>query len=861
MSSLVINIDLLGKTESIEIGYEDNIYDKVCQKFHLSKQSIDCFHLEQLLDREATLCDTNLTANENIIKVVSSRKFQLYIRACQLNIGLYPTDDAESQNVLLDELIMRNFGPEETSTIVELLYILEQQNSTQALEKLLFHFIKEGKCESIAIVSKYVDIRSVRKNGYTPLLYSILCKSYKAFLYILEMGTEVDEKDDENHFSPITLAAEKGLTKFLDKLIENGAKDIESAFTKALYNRHVKICLNLLDKIFDYQSFFVLAAKNSLTIVTKLLEKGVDVNKKDENGKSALIAAIEAGRDKTAARLINLGADTNIEGLLFLAIKNKCTIVINLLFKRDVAIASNAAIVAAQYQYFKMAEKFLDMGVDINTKDQNGSTLLEKYLYHGRVSEAIKLVKRGASLDFELSDGRPLLHFLIEWRYMDFLNLLLETNPKLESKYGEVEQTPLIFAVCQGTIRIAEKLIKAGANVNAIDFYGNTALVYALNKQDCVIANILIDAGANPDLYGKDSPLYLSIKNYNFDMARKMLKRGANANTRGYSPLLEAIKKDKPELVELLMKNGANPNDGNCMVQALKFRNPNRRVIVCMLFGANDINVNDTDKDGVTQLMLAAEGGLDYAVEEFIRRGADVNAVNFDGENALHRSFNLCVAEKLLEAGADPNKKDNNGMTPIDYSIISGNKEMYHLLSRGVEFDANKRLLDAVCAGHASVVEDLLNRGANVNTIDNLGTPLMIALKHGRDLMARTILKFNPDVNFAGGISKYSMRDISEETISEIMNRSNQNSLIGFETTNWKIMDRLIMSGAQHVDKTIDGETLLMKAVELGDLIKVKSLLNMGANVSLKNRHGVTLTDISLANGDLEMFAALMKSR
>jgi ankyrin repeat protein len=76
---------------------------------------------------------------------------------------------------------------------------------------------------------------------------------------------------------------------------------------------------------------------------------------------------------------------------------------------------------------------------------------------------------------------------------------------------------------------------------------------------------------------------------------------------------------------------------------------------------------------GVTPLMLAGKGGHAEILAMLLKAGAKVDAANADifgggGDTALHYAAEAQEHETfllLLRAGADPNKKDKNGFTPM----------------------------------------------------------------------------------------------------------------------------------------------------------------------------------------------------
>ena len=98
-------------------------------------------------------------------------------------------------------------------------------------------------------------------------------------------------------------------------------------------------------------------------------------------------------------------------------------------------------------------------------------------------------------------------------------------------------------------------------------------------------------------------------------------------------------------------------------------------------FAPNDINAHD--KDLATPLMLAARLAPPALVKELLRAGADIHAVNADGNQAL---WLACVGEiseniqLLIDAGIDIQHVNVNAATPLMFAASSGRAKAVALL-------------------------------------------------------------------------------------------------------------------------------------------------------------------------------------
>ena len=107
-----------------------------------------------------------------------------------------------------------------------------------------------------------------------------------------------------------------------------------------------------------------------------------------------------------------------------------------------------------------------------------------------------------------------------------------------------------------------KRLIDQGADVNATDEDGNTALMYASAEGHTVIVSMLIEAGA--DVNAKDidglTALMLASGEGHTETVSTLIKAGADVNAKtkeGWTALMAAADEGHPEIVKLLKKHGA----------------------------------------------------------------------------------------------------------------------------------------------------------------------------------------------------------------------------------------------------------------------------------------------------------------
>ena len=207
-------------------------------------------------------------------------------------------------------------------------------------------------------------------------------------------------------------------------------------------------------------------------------------------------------------------------------------------------------------------------------------------------------------------------------------------------------------------------------------------------------------------------------------------------------PLCKAAKNGDLERIEFLIDSGENPNSVSQSVNAFS---------------------DQPGKLGDSALRFAvAEGHVDI-VRALLDGGADVNKANKDGATPLSASTNHSSAEIaliLLDAGANPNAKNKDGGTALMSAAKQGHSEVAKvLLDAGANPDMVRKkgwtaLLLASKFGFLEVVKVLLAAGANTNmALDNGATALMATANYGYPKIAKTLLfaGANPNTKTKGG--------------------------------------------------------------------------------------------------------------
>lgn len=186
---------------------------------------------------------------------------------------------------------------------------------------------------------------------------------------------------------------------------------------------------------------------------------------------------------------------------------------------------------------------------------------------------------------------------------------------ELQEMGVDCTQRRMLQAVEKGDVRILEKLIRAGMDVNHIGDGGWTPLMVAAFNGQEQAALMLIEAGATVNARDKSgySPLHWAAMNGYVQAASVLMRKGAIVNLQnnfGWTPLLHAAGRGHHHVVKALLENDAHPDltdkEGWTPLHKAAVNGHVKAVEALLDAGANQ---NLKHKDGATPLMLATEKG------------------------------------------------------------------------------------------------------------------------------------------------------------------------------------------------------------------------------------------------------------
>ena len=528
-----------------------------------------------------------------------------------------------------------------------------------------------------------------------------------------------------------------------------------------------------------------------VSLVKLLLDKGADVNLADTGGTTALIDATRSsGPEYTAIvkLLVERGADVRADddAAILSAAKNAAPETVRLLIAKGARVnatdkdseGDTVLMQASSGASAATVEMLLSAGADINATNNNGETALIKavsldhrYSPNERLPIIDLLLKKGADVNARDRKGRtPLFHSVVQYMseaggtiaHVEVVKFLLDRGADVRAT-DEQGDTVLLRAISafRGSTDIVQTLLAKGVPLDVQNKKGTSALMIAAGNGNENLLALLLDKG--PDLNLKDNEdataLDYAVRDGQIKIAKILFAKSARSKHE-YSEsdlivavsngaLLSAVTRNNLNEVKTLLGSGASietrsRHNQTPLMLAVEYGYGGDEVTNYLIEKGADLNA--VNSEGNTALMLAIGRNNGKAVTKLLAHGAAIDILNKDRQSALHLA-SAGVRSKFVAAllamkpsvgtGVDVNGLDAKGRTPLmlaaDNEGFVPDEVMQLLLSNGAKIDAqdpegNTALLISTRVGSLAGVEFLLAKGARVDLRNKQGeTALMLA--------------------------------------------------------------------------------------------------------------------------------------
>lgn len=472
-------------------------------------------------------------------------------------------------------------------------------------------------------------------------------------------------------------------------------------------------------------------------------------------------------------------------------------------------------------------------------------------------------VKEGADVNFRDHEGKSPLLLMLESQRMALAALLVEKGADVNAAArgsGKVigGYTPLMAAIGHGDPGMTLLLLEHGADPNAVDEEGRSALWLSLENSQFEILDILLAHGADIDLKDKDgsTPLMKFAYLNRYKRLQWLLEHGAGTNVRdneGRTALMLAASRGKTEAAHLLLQAGAavdtRDSKGWTALAAATFAG--QRNMVQFLIEAAKASVRIEDMEGTPLIVeVARRLGDDHAdlMKTLVENGASADAGDKKGNTPLSEAAqwgNWEVVRVLVGLGADLNVYPAE-QPPVITQAYWGKKFdlVKWLLNKGA--DPGKRFkgrdpfwIWPFVDKDREMVRRVLGHADSPDLKDERqATPLMWASRLGWSEIVVWLLDHGADANLASRYQKTALMEAAEKGHAEVA-------------------VLLLRYGADVQARTEKGWTPLMWATEKGHDEVVKKLLAAGADLGAVNNRGHNALDIARLNKRSKTFALL----
>ena len=677
-----------------------------------------------------------------------------------------------------------------------------------------------------ALVAAGADLEARDRDDLTALHYAAVANAPAAIAALLEVGADIEAR---NRFGETSLQS-----AVLAKTAVATAALLEAGADLNVHDEYGRAPLHRAARSAGASS----QTQGAMATLAALLEAGADPNARDSSGSTPLHAVAWANGPAVSAAiaaLLEAGADPNVRDDAgrtplwnWVALGENPAILAALLEAgADIEVRNDDGDpllhLAAERDKPAAIAALLEAGADLNARDNDGGTALHAAAGSTAVGRPVSaaaaivvLLEAGADPDARDDSGFTALQ-LAPGGSRALMSALLDAHagrsvvdPIARDRFG---YTALNAAARANSPRLIAALVEAGGDIDALDVYGNTPLLLAAGTQG-IFRNV------PPPTYNPAAIAALAAAGADLEVR----------NRYGHTALHQAAFWDETAAIRALVNAGAKLEprtvNGNTALQVALGKS-HTAAIAALAHAEAELEAGDyRDFAALLALAVSNPAGL-------VEAGVDPNARDDRGRTVLHwaagwdDSVGLAAIEALVEAGADLNASDNSGRTPLYWAAERRNTATIAALTEaGADLNASgyygTALHIAVISGSSATVAAVAAAGADLEALDPNGwTALQLAAYRGEPVMLATLIEAGADLE---------ARDHRGRTALQLAaNRDYPALWIGGPSTPAAIA-ALLEAGANLGVSDSDGNTALHAAATAGNQAATGILLALGAN-------------------------------
>lgn len=623
------------------------------------------------------------------------------------------------------------------------LRLKSDSNPTSKVASQLSHAAMHDDVEMLdTLLKRKANIDGLDCDNYTPLKQAVSANAINATEHLIELGADVNHSlttkfnwgrisqweaceslnGSEDHcsfgFTPLHTAAASGSIECFNLLLKSGANLDALGFDSTdimLHASHIKISNSVNMNRLVGESPLQCAAENGhCDIIKIILDHQTQRNAVNVNDLSRALTRAVAMRKAPAVKLLlENGANPNFAD-------NEC--------RSAYQIASSSPLNKAVFDiitaYLK-SQKYKERTKDLSETSKN----LLLAVSSDDLDEVEKLLKVGANPYVSKPNGKNAFQKAAKKNNLPLLTLLYEkTSIEYKSKYD-------FQFICNAELREDITSLRLARAFKTGDLREVNHIFEGSNSQQIDVSDI--DAEGN-------TYLHRACKSNRFDIVQYFISQGADVNAinyKGETPLMVSMNEGEQSelIVRVLLTHNASVGipDLSNKTEVMHAAEKGQGNVLSFLASYPGINVDVgvIDKAGENLFLLAVKSGSLDCVQKIIALGSNVQSKNNQGENALaclahSESVSSQIVDFLIQAGIAVDAKNNSNETAFQIALQNKHVSLcFKLMAARLLFlIANKQI---ECNDQADI--DLLFKiGGQINQRDAAGRRLIdVALNDG----------------------------------------------------------------------------------------------------------------------------------
>lgn len=508
--------------------------------------------------------------------------------------------------------------------------------------------------------------------------------------HLVQAGVKPNPPTPLHGMSPLHLAARNNHTIVAKTLLRENA----SLTCKALFSKSV---------------LETTCAYGHADVVKLIIQKNSDLETKDDAGLIHLQYACDGGHYKAVEELLKARINWVEKGKQLL-------------------------ISATKSGYIECCRSLLQDGAYTEVVGENRTPLW--YAVHGVDIEICRLLlKYKANPNHRPNDYSLILMLAVDKDNVELVELLLDHGAEIDEEDKSTFNAPtaLSLAAMNGSKDLVSCLIRRNADMNRPNMVEDKPVYVAARHGHADVLQLLVDAGADVNVYTSDGRGPLHIAHDSPEVARVLLKKGADVNHASLfgSPLSYASGRNWPEVVKVYLQHKEielemiEDEDGLTALGRALYHGNTEIVRLLLEAGAN-VNQQTRNKNAPLHFaLISSSAGSGDTLRALLEYNPLLDLANNDGDTALNRLHSrtpVSLIRLFINAGADAEIPDNWRDTPIRTAVLKNNVD---------------------------VVKYLVSKKARVNIVGYRGGPLHLACHRGSLEVVKILIDGGADVNFA----------------------------------------------------------------------------------------------------------------